>query len=545
MSAENISRIKAGGVLAGTLSSRSGNVARVEAPIAYDAGLGTPGVHAFAGSIQNISIAGDFIGNVTASNNANIGTIDVAGNYIGTTSTANGSIGNVRVGSNWGGSISSGGPITLIDIEGVAGVELQGNALFLAPASIQTTFGAELSELNVGSDFIGDVHITGDLPDVDFQGGKYSVSGPSVVPASVQVLGSTTSFLIGNAVNLTNNTISAIADFDLANVDPAGFIRMNGDYASGIFAMNDGLPINALVSIGGSLLPTAQVSMDYLSADVNDVGMAGQVVINANDSSSIWATGTVQVVTDTGTVSLSDDYFQLSSDLGGGAVGLAPFNFHQRETAPNSGLDEDRDCDPYQNEIVPLAYDPLSGSNEAKNSVTIAHYGSVYADGAGPHFRVEFRPDIAPFPSTPAWEDRTSLFEIDATQSGTSNLTGQPTLVIKAIASNKEGFRAADRWRIRPIAGKVKCSDVAGNPEVDYQSSVVSGDLGSSTGTQYSWYAFRTMLEAPSGAMLLNTGNGPQPSDISTWLTSPFEVNADGETNAQDFIDMANQYTGN
>jgi len=536
VSAENISRVKAGVALIGTLSSRTGNIVMVEAPLAIENGFGAPGVHAFAGAIQNVSIAGDFIGNVTASNNATIGTINVTGNYIGTTSTTNGSIGNVLVGANWGGTISSGGLITSINIAGVAGVAVQGGSLVLAASSIQTTGGAGLDQLDVGSDFIGDIGISGNLPDVDIQGGLFSVSGQNVIPASVQVSGSITSFLIGNAVNLANNNISAIANFDFGTVDPAGFIRMNGDYTSGTLAMNDGLPTNALVSIGGSLQSVAQVSMNLLSADVNDVGMAGQIVVNANNGASTWSTGTVQVVADSGPVALSEDYTNLSSEFGGGATGLAPFNFHQRETAPSAG--ETRDCNPYQNEAVTIT--PLGSLNE----VIISHYGSVYADGPGPHFRVEFRPDIAPFPQVPAWTDKTSLFEIDPNQTGQSNLAGQRIAVIKATDSNKEGFKAAGRWRIRPLAGKVKCSDVTGNPDVAYNSSVVSGDLGSSTGMQYDWYAFRVFLEAPGGSTLLSTNNGPQASDLTAWILNPFETNASGTTNIQDFIDMAAQYTG-
>lgn len=309
-----------------------------------------------------------------------------------------------------------------------------------------------------------------------------------------------------------------------------GNLSVGGDFNADV-TINTAMGATSFYDIAGTLatdLPSGpQMS---LPAD----GLVEQVVFNSGNTGDSW-TGSVDV----DGISLGVDYTNLSSEIGGGAVGLAPFNFHQRESAP--GVGETRDCNPYQNEAVTIA--PLVSLNE----VVISHYGSVYAvvNGAEAQFRVEFRPDIVPFPQIPAWADKTSLFEIDTTQTGTSALTGQRTAVIKATASNKEGFKAAGRWRIRPIAGKVKCSDVSGNPDVAYNSSVVSGDFGvTTTGTQYDWYAFRVFLEAPGGSTLLNTSNGPQASDLTAWVSTPFEINADGETNAQDFIDMAEQYTG-
>ena len=138
-----------------------------------------------------------------------------------------------------------------------------------------------------------------------------------------------------------------------------------------------------------------------------------------------------------------------------------------------------------------------------------------------------------------------SDFEVDTSVTGTSNATAVNDVVIKATLSNRTGFKASGRWRIRPEAGRVKSGSAVGNPDVEYDSSVVSGDLGNtSSGTQYSWYAFRVLQEAPSGALLLDGGNGPTAADLASWLSTPYETNADGETNSQDFVDMADEYQG-
>jgi hypothetical protein len=147
-------------------------------------------------------------------------------------------------------------------------------------------------------------------------------------------------------------------------------------------------------------------------------------------------------------------YTAVSSELGGGAIGLAPFNFHQRESDPPAG--ESRDCDPYQNEQI------LAGPLDDLSTVRIRHYGPVYVEGAGPHVRVEFRPRW--FPSV--WQDKTSLFEVDTTQTGTSEGSATRDVHIKPSASNHGDFKVAGYWRIRPLTGKVKCASVSGNPEV-------------------------------------------------------------------------------
>jgi hypothetical protein len=165
---------------------------------------------------------------------------------------------------------------------------------------------------------------------------------------------------------------------------------------------------------------------------------------------------------------------------------------------------------------------------------------------------VEFKPDIfSGLPGSSGWQDKTSffkrveVFDGQGNPLGVSSETGLRTVSLEGTQFGSTAFASSGIWRIRPIPGKIKCAVVLGNPDVRYSSSVVSGDLG--TPGNASWYQFRVYFEAPGGgsSLLLDSGNGPQANDLSQWMITPYETNADGETDSQDFIDMAEQYTGN
>ncbi len=313
-------------------------------------------------------------------------------------------------------------------------------------------------------------------------------------------------------------------------------LEVGGDFDADI-TVSSATGSSGFYSIGGEMSSTASIS---LPGD----GLEGQVIINSGYNADAWD-GDVVIGTTTLDASDPSDYLtyyaELSSELGGGQVGLAPFNLHQRRSAPNNdgnGVPYPRDCDPYQGEAVTAPYDSGAHKNQVIEDVRIRHYGPVYVDGSGPYFRVEFKSDVLPS----SWVDRTGLFQVDTTATATSALGAHRDAVIQKTALNATGFTAAGRWRIRPIAGKVKCGDVDGNPEVNWVSGVVSGDLGSGGGTQYSWYAFRVLLEAPGGGLLLQDEDAPSTSDIAEWMGSLYEVNADGETDAGDLADLSEAY---
>lgn len=229
-------------------------------------------------------------------------------------------------------------------------------------------------------------------------------------------------------------------------------------------------------------------------------GLAGQVIINQNnESGTMWpgefgiggtlASPTIEIKP-TGGDDTAPYYTLLSDQLGGGAIGLAPFNFHQRTSAPPGGVA--LDCDPYQEElrVIDISDPPLM-------SVRIRHYGPVYADETedGPHFRVEWK-----LLAHHAWQDRTSLFEVDFTATAGDEENGHRDAVITAASGNTTGFTSFGYWRIRPYADLVRCALVDGNPDVAYDSNVTGPDAGTGS-PSHDWYAFRVALT--SGSMML------------------------------------------
>ena len=221
-------------------------------------------------------------------------------------------------------------------------------------------------------------------------------------------------------------------------------------------------------------------------------------------------------------------YYHMLSEQLGGSIGVAPFNFHQRDTAPPTGVS--RDCDPYHRELIAI---PLGGSLD---EATISHYGPVFVDTANetePYFRVEYK-----LPGKP-WTDRTSLFEVDLTQTGTSEATAQRNVVIKKKSTNPNGFVAVGQWRIRPYADKVRCAYVTGNPDVHYVSDEYGRDAGTSSGApEYYWYTFDIQMMTSGSGGLLVANNTVAMSDLQAWSDEPYEVNADGSTNSADLSDL-------
>ncbi len=291
--------------------------------------------------------------------------------------------------------------------------------------------------------------------------------------------------------------------------------------------------VKTKILIGGSLEPVPGDAFNRAFL-LPSLGLAENSVINYSNVG-----GGFGAVVAVGPRGLIGDYTRLTADpdVGGGSVGLAPFTFHQREAAPPSNVA--RDCDPFQNEVV------VKAQGETFKTVTLSHYGPIYADGTGPHFRVEFRSVFNTY-----WEDKTSLFMVKTAggATATTGATAQREVVVRNAAGNTTGFLASGWWRIRPLAGKVKCGDlVVGNPDVDYRSTVMAYDLDDDQDPNaelHGWYAFEVQQQAPSSFMLLQDPAGPTTADLAEWVSTPYEVNADGETNTTDFADLAEAYQG-
>lgn len=481
-------------------------------------------------NISTIRVYDDFEGAIQTQNDADITTIDVQGDFVDGTLALDSDLTTLTVGGDATGSITVDGDVFSMTFDGHWGALPSGSTTNYDSSTI--TIGGDVTgTISADGDFVGDL-TAGTLADLEVAGGIYDWVSGAVADADISVSDSVSSLsageptlgsVTGNHFDLTANQVTTLVDID-------------GSYASGTTHLNDGLPYGALISISGSLDNDASIEVEYKSTDVDDVGLSGQVVINSEDQSGLW-NGDVKVIKDSTTLTMdgSTPYDYVSSELGVdplsgeslGAVGLAPFNFHQRTSAPPAG--EDRDCDPYTGEAV-----FVGPSYRYLPEVRIRHYGPVYVDTAAEQYAytVEFKSDVLPS----SWVDRTELFMIDDSRTATDTNAIAPHRDIYLVPDGSKGntgFEAAGRWRIRPndselmdpTNGPVKCADVDGNPDVDYSG----------------WYTFRVFLEATGGGLLLE--NGTTSFEMTEWGIAPYEVNADGETDSQDFTDLANSYS--
>jgi len=140
--------------------------------------------------------------------------------------------------------------------------------------------------------------------------------------------------------------------------------------------------------------------------------------------------------------------------------------------------------------------------------------------------------------SSKPWVDRSKYFEVDFTQSGDTEATATRDIVIKGSSLNSNGFKSSGEWRIRPLAGKVRCAHVDGNPDVDYNSDITGVDAGDDPATDpsHDWYGFQVGLY--SGSQALIGGGSVTMSDLTAWGDEPYETNADGSTDTGDLVDL-------
>lgn len=534
ISAYELSRFDFGTETSGGAGTISGNITHNPGAVAgVPASNGIFAKHVDQGSvilanrsdINTIRVYDDFEGAIHSQNTAGITTVEIQGKFKNGILNLDGNINFISVSGDSAGSISIDGDVQNMAFFGHWGALPSGGVPNYDSSSI-TVGGDVAGTISVGGDFVGSLSADS-LSNLSVTGGMYDWVSGAVADADLSITSGIT------ALNTGQTLLGSVAgnQFELSADQVVDLVSIGGDYTSGFMQLVSGLPSGALITVNGEM--GTNVTLDF----PND-GLEGQVIVNSGDTSALWS-GDVVV----GSTTLASNYTTLSSELGGGQVGVAPFNFHQRTTAPLSGNDEDKDCDPYQGEVVTAAYVPGSqgqpGKNEVIDSVLIRHYGPVYAVGSEDHFIIEFKSDLLPS----SWVDRSSLFEIDTTVTATTALGAHRDVKIMKTDSNKTGFTAAGKWRIRPndedlmdsTDGPLKCGDVVGNPDVGWDSNVTSGG--------YDWYQFRVLLEAPGGGMLLQGGTSS--SDLTDWGVAPYEVNADGDTDSQDFSELADSYTGN
>lgn len=368
--------VQAGGAIDGSIQMVSSNteVTKIE-----------------AGGVLRATIdAGDNLKNVQAAS--------IDGNI-----SADGSVGRIETTA---GGIGVTGPVT-ISCEGFLTGATSG--IFAADdCEASITVNTNLTpDIVIDGDLVGMIDIDGDLlGDLTMHGSVIdggvfvfgALSSGSAITIDDDVRSSTVQIVndikdnaaltIGDELKngsgvLVNNAMQGTASISIGSpttvtaIDASSWIEIGGDVATNAVVAIDG-DMNGMIdlrdllgtlSVSENVGTTGVITMDTLDSAgaVADVlikdDLAGQIIINQHDNNDQWL-GTVSVNTygiDPNEIvcERAPYYCLLSDDLGGGAVGLIPYNLHAADCVPEPGI-----------------------PTESFGAVTLAHYGPVNDDSA-------------------------------------------------------------------------------------------------------------------------------------------------------------------
>jgi hypothetical protein len=312
-----------------------------------------------ASQIRNISIGGDWFADVVIDD-------PLAGSSL--------PLNSVSIGGDWlnGSLYNNGEPINTVSVGGqIAGSVIRPVEIW-SSSSVGTISADSITNARIGSQTNG-------------------FSGVSAV----------------TSITTTNGDFVSAAPMTMASL---GSMDINGDFDADI-TLNGAMPsASSLYRINDTFASTAAIS---LPAN----GLLGTILINTNNASGQFL-GDIEV----GSTSLAPNYTTLSSALGGGATGLAPYNFHQF-TGPAPLDRQELSCNPHHLESFQVGD---CGDLPSLDEVIIDHYGPIYAvrdtpQDTAPQFRVEFLTAIQPLPNGTPWADVTDLFMVDFTRTSDDN----------------------------------------------------------------------------------------------------------------------------
>jgi len=331
----------------------------------------------------------------------------------------------------------------------------------------------------------------------------------------------------------------AVGDGDIKGVMRFSEFYRDQQHGFGIRVLNTGNFTGTVIIQKG--LPETIFSTP-IAMSVPELGLGGQIIINAANNGYTW-TGPVKV----GTGIILDDnsaapdmapyYTRLPADLGGGSVGLVPFNLHGTACSPphspvsTCGL-------AFETRVWPARF-----GGGTRETIILRQYGPVFdaLDGSGPDdpatkpLTIERQVNIAEICCTPScspcpgqdvtWTDRSDQYDVycPANEGGTS-LAGAREVWVSRVLSGGSPQQFGNVWsyRIKPrvTSGvhQLRCRDTGlpTAPPVSawtYQLSTLCSDL--------------------------NLSGFTDGDDLVAWADSPEDVNNDGAVEPADFVDLA------
>ena len=377
-------------------------------------------------------------------------------------------------------------------------------------------------QISIGGDAQGDITITGDLNDDPDNNGRISIAGNGT--GDITVGGNDDGHIgihgdMSGAIAVGGNVTQPIEigdDTDQGSEYLNGPITIGGD-------IDDTGSDNGLINVFGTMTTLGSIDIDgSLKGDLrfyDPQGLEGQVIIGANgDLNDIWD-GTVHVEWDDiskewiyeiepyyATQPYKAPYYEvLKADLGGGAVGLVPFNFHKIECNP----DHKQSLNQYTSPTV----------------VTIWHYGPIYQPDSQTPLNVYRYPLPLPLnpPPIELWElitDQCS-FDFDYTDP-------KRTITVSLTAGGR--FPPSYVYRFKPNGAHLKC-DLgldASDPDVVYNEPDTDNAYQFTVGLTFD----------RNGDGLLNA------TDLALWQASKADLNNDALVDANDLADLLNAIAG-
>jgi hypothetical protein len=227
-------------------------------------------------------------------------------------------------------------------------------------------------------------------------------------------------------------------------------IRVAGSVQSGatisVRRLKRSASSNGSITIGGSLLGSL--------TSVESASLEGQVIINANNSGGTW-TGPVTVGSITLDAGLAQPnrapYYQLSAaDLGGGAVGLAPFQVHEESSN-------------IANDTYHFRPGFSSSADDLPMPILIRHYGPV-ALGAEPPI-IEYRHPYSPT----SWANASILYTVTRDSSDATHRTIKINYINPSDPNGPGGIVPIPpgTYRMSVADDQIVSERVTGSPSVD------------------------------------------------------------------------------
>lgn len=398
-------------------------------------------------------IGGDVLGHIHAigpsGNESLLIDVTIVGSVLGDIAVADGRITNFTVNGDIG---SSSSPVSLIVDNRIVGLY------------VNNIYGDIFTEGTGRFYCSGDFHGTANFTD-PLAGIFYSSFFDPNMPA-FRVQGDMNGDIVTTRIGSTNalsNWVAVQIDGDL-NGKLAASAEVTRSIVVGGNLQN--------LSIAGTLESDANITADFITGDV---------ILNADNDGGTWD-GDITVLRGSASdITLAGpNYTNTPFQIGGGAVGLAPFNIHDQACAPQNGA-----------------------SNAAIfGSINIQHYGPITgATGSDPVTIWKM-----PIPYGIAFTDCTSEFTVSAAPNGRG-----------VILTHNSGFGVPTgyTYRVQPGASLV-CDQVSGNPPVQ------------------NW-TYEVHLYDPFD---LNMDGYICELDIDAWLAEPVDLNDDDVADEHDLAEL-------